>query len=168
LALDLPDDVRDALVDWRSAALAGRDDLRRVAPEALHVTLVFLGYLPEKEIATVARTAFEGLAGLEPPRLAVSGVKPVPPRSPRLFAFDLSDESGRAVAVQAAASDALAAARFYKPEKRDSASPRGPVRAAGTPASRLTRSRFLAHRPMQVVPGPRGDPCSTWRRRSTA
>jgi 2'-5' RNA ligase len=118
LALDLPDDVREALVEWRSAALAGRDDLRPVAPEALHVTLVFLGYLPEKEIATVARTAFEGLAGLEPPRLAVSGVKPVPPRSPRLFAFDLSDDGGRAVAVQAAASDALAAARFYKPEKR--------------------------------------------------
>ena len=45
-------------------------------------------------------------------------MKPVPPRSPRLFAFDLSDEGGRAVAVQAAASDALAAARFYKPEKR--------------------------------------------------
>jgi 2'-5' RNA ligase len=118
LALDLPDGVREALVEWRSAALAGRDDLRPVAPEALHVTLVFLGYLPEKEIATVARTAFEGLIGLEPPRLAVSGVKPVPPRSPRLFAFDLSDEAGRAVAVQAAASDALAAARFYKPEKR--------------------------------------------------
>jgi len=118
LALDLPDGVREALVEWRSAALAGRDDLRPVAPEALHVTLVFLGYLPEKEIATVARTAFEGLIGLEPPRLSVSGVKPVPPRSPRLFAFDLSDEGGRAVAVQAAASDALAAARFYKPEKR--------------------------------------------------
>jgi 2'-5' RNA ligase len=48
----------------------------------------------------------------------VSAVKPIPPRSPRLFAFDMADEDGRAVAVQAAASDALAAARFYKPEKR--------------------------------------------------
>jgi 2'-5' RNA ligase len=118
LALDLPDDVRAALVDWRSEALAGRDDLRPVAPEALHVTLVFLGYLPEKDIPAVARVAFEALAGLEPPRLALSGVKPVPPRSPRLFAFDLSDDGGRAVALQAAASEALAAASFYKPEKR--------------------------------------------------
>ena len=118
LALDLPDGVREALVEWRSEALAGRDDLRPVAPEALHVTLVFLGYLPEKQIVTVARTAFEGLAGLEAPALTVRGVKPVPPRSPRLFALDLSDEGGRAVAVQAAASEALEAARFYKPEKR--------------------------------------------------
>jgi RNA 2',3'-cyclic 3'-phosphodiesterase len=118
LALDLPDEVRGALVDWRADALAGRADLRPVAPEALHVTLVFLGYLPEKEIATAARTAFEALAGLEPPRLAVSAVKPIPPRSPRLFAFDLADEGDSASAVQVAASDALAAARFYKPEKR--------------------------------------------------
>jgi 2'-5' RNA ligase len=118
LALDLPDEVREALADWRSGALAGREDLRALAPEALHVTLVFLGYLPEKEIATVARTAFEALAGQKPPLLAVSGVKPIPPRSPRLFAFDLADEDDRAIAIQAAASDALAAARFYKPEKR--------------------------------------------------
>jgi 2'-5' RNA ligase len=110
--------VRSALVEWRSDALAGREDLRPLAPEALHVTLVFLGYLPEKQIGTVARTAFEALGGLAPPRLAVSGVKPIPPRDPRLFAFDLADDDGRAVAVQAAASEALAAARFYKPEKR--------------------------------------------------
>jgi 2'-5' RNA ligase len=118
LALDLPDDARAELIAWREAALAGRDDLRPVAPEALHVTLVFLGYLPEKEIATVARTAFEALAGLGPPTLSVTAVKPIPPRSPRLFAFDMADEDGRAVGVQTAASDALAAGRFYKPEKR--------------------------------------------------
>src|SRR5262249_60100080 len=103
---------------WRAGALGGGTDVGLGAPEALHVTLVFLGYLREKEIATAARTALEGLAGLKAPRLAIGGVKPVPPRSPRLFALDLVDEGGRAVAVQAAASDALAAARFYKPEKR--------------------------------------------------
>ena len=103
---------------WRETALAGRNDLRPVAPEALHVTLVFLGYLPEKEIERIARTAFEPLEGLTAPRLAVTGVKPVPPRAPRLFAFDLEDEEGRANALQAAASGALEAARLYKPEKR--------------------------------------------------
>jgi RNA 2',3'-cyclic 3'-phosphodiesterase len=118
LALDLPDEARAALLAWREEALTGRDDLRPVAPEALHVTLVFLGYLPEKEIGTVARTAFEAMAGAPRPRVAVTAVKPIPPRSPRLFAFDLSDEGGRAVTLQAAASDALSAARFYKPEKR--------------------------------------------------
>ena len=55
---------RGATRCWR-----GGDGLRPVAPEALHVTLVFLGYLPEKEIPRVASTAFEALEGLSPPRL---------------------------------------------------------------------------------------------------
>jgi 2'-5' RNA ligase len=82
------------------------------------VTLVFLGYQPEKEIGRIAETSFQPLGGLAAPVLGVRGIKRVPPRDPRLFAFDLDDEDGRAGVVQAAASDALAAARFYKPEKR--------------------------------------------------
>lgn len=105
-------------MDWREAALAGRKDLRPVAAEALHVTLVFLGYLPEKEIGTAAATAFGVLGGLAPARLAIKDVRPVPPRDPRLFALDLSDEEGRATAIHSAAADALAAARLYRPEKR--------------------------------------------------
>jgi RNA 2',3'-cyclic 3'-phosphodiesterase len=105
-------------VEWRERALAERRDLRPVAVEALHVTLVFLGYLPEKEIEKVAATAFEPLSGLRAPRLAVREVRAVPPRNPRLFALDLTDEESRATAVQQAASDALEAARFYRPEKR--------------------------------------------------
>lgn len=103
---------------WRDEALAARRDLRPVAVEALHVTLVFLGYLPEKEIARTASTAFGALDGLAAARLSARGVRPVPPRDPRLFALDLEDEDERAAAVQAAAADALASARLYKPEKR--------------------------------------------------
>jgi RNA 2',3'-cyclic 3'-phosphodiesterase len=105
-------------VAWREEALAGRTDVRPVAVEALHVTLVFLGYLPEKEIARVASTAFEPLDGLPAPSLSVRELRAVPPRAPRLFALDLADEGGRASGVQAAAADALAAARLYRPEKR--------------------------------------------------
>ena len=48
----------------------------------------------------------------------MTAVKPLPPRSPRLFALDLADEQGRATALHSAASQALAGAHFYKPEKR--------------------------------------------------
>jgi len=119
LALELPEDVRGELVSWRSGALRGRDDLRPVAPEALHVTLVFLGYRYEKEIDRIASVAFEAVRGLPAPGLTPAGVVPVPPkRDPRLFALDLEDPDGDCRAVQLAAADALAAERFYKPEKR--------------------------------------------------
>ncbi len=118
LALDLPESARAELLTWRQNALEGRDDLRPLAPEALHVTLVFLGYLPEKKLEQTVAAAFEGVQDLPAPRLAVQDVRPVPPREPRLFAFDLSDEEARATTLQAAASEALAAARLYRPEKR--------------------------------------------------
>ena len=47
LALDLPVDARTELAAWRDELVAGRDDLRPVRPEALHVTLVFLGWQDE-------------------------------------------------------------------------------------------------------------------------
>lgn len=114
----MPEADRARLVAWRDAAIAARDDLRPVAPEALHLTLAFLGYRPEKEVDAIAATAVRAARGLAAPCLAPAGVVPVPPRRPRLFALDLHDAEGGAAAVQAALSDALAAARFYRPEKR--------------------------------------------------
>lgn len=87
-------------------------------PEALHITLVFLGYQPEKQVEAIAGAAFGALGGLGPARLTPADVRPLPPRRPRLFALDLDDEEGRACAVQAAAQEALVEGRWYRPEKR--------------------------------------------------
>lgn len=118
LALDLPEDARSALVAWRDALLADRRDLRPVRPEALHVTLVFLGWQDEAAAERIAAAAFGVLPDGPPPRLAPTEVRSVPPRDPRLFALDLDDEDGRAGALQAAASAALEADGWYRPEKR--------------------------------------------------
>jgi 2'-5' RNA ligase len=118
VALDLPGGARERLVAWRAEALRGREDLRPVAPESLHLTLVFLGYRPEKEVPAIAETVLRAVAGLHAARLRPLRVAAVPPRRPRLFALDLDDEGGRAAAAQSALSDALAARRFYRPEKR--------------------------------------------------
>ena len=118
LALDLPSGTRSALGAWRDELIAGRRDLRPVGAEALHVTLVFLGWQAEKEAEAIAAAAFDACSGLTPARLRAGAVRPIPPRAPRLFALDLEDEKGRAAAVQAAMSGALEAGRWYRPEKR--------------------------------------------------
>lgn len=116
VALDLPVSVRSELAAWRDSLVAGRDDLRPVAPEALHVTLVFLGWQDEAAAEAIAAAA---LARAESaPVLQAAGVRPLPPRDPRLFALDLEDFEGRASAVQAGVSDALEAGGWYRPEKR--------------------------------------------------
>jgi RNA 2',3'-cyclic 3'-phosphodiesterase len=118
LALDLPEPAREAIAAWRDELVSGRADLRPVRPEALHVTLVFLGWQDESAAPRIAEAAFGALPGGLAPRLTPVGVRAVPPRGPRLFALDLEDEEGRATALQAAASAALEAGGWYRPEKR--------------------------------------------------
>jgi 2'-5' RNA ligase len=118
VALDLPAGARSALAAWRDELVEGRRDLRPVRAEALHVTLVFLGWQDEKAADAIASAAFEACAGLPAARLQAGGIRPLPPRDPRLFALDLDDEEGRAGAVQSAISAALEAGRWYRPEKR--------------------------------------------------
>jgi len=118
LALDLPEDARERLVAWRDAILDARRDVRPVSPEALHVTLIFLGWQDESAAERIAKAAFGSLPPGPAPRLAATGVRPVPPTGARLFALDLDDERGRATALQAAMSDALEAGGWYRPEKR--------------------------------------------------
>ena len=119
LALEPHEDDRSALARWRDELLAGRRDLRPLSGESLHLTLVFLGYRPEKEIPAIAEAAFDAVRALPPAVLHPLGVRPLPRRSPRLFALDLEDEGEAAATIQAAASDRLAAERFYRPERRD-------------------------------------------------
>lgn len=118
VALDLPDEARGGLAAWRDRLTAGRTDLRPVAAEALHVTLVFLGWQDESAAEAISDAAIGAAGGIAAPVLRVGDVRALPPRNPRLFALDLADEAGRASRLQAALSDALEAGSWYRPEKR--------------------------------------------------
>jgi 2'-5' RNA ligase len=114
VALDLPEALRDGIVAWGKKEL---DDpaLRVVPRESLHITLAFLGYLPEKEIGRLG----EIVEGVEAPGPSIELGDPVakPSRKrPRLFALPAS--SPGAVALQAVLEEKLVVARLYKPEKR--------------------------------------------------
>ncbi|MGH2716270.1 MAG: 2'-5' RNA ligase family protein, partial [Thermoleophilaceae bacterium] len=74
VALDLPSEARAALAVWRDGLVEGRRDLRPVRAEALHVTLVFLGWQDEKAADSIASAAFEACSGLPAARLRAGGV----------------------------------------------------------------------------------------------
>jgi 2'-5' RNA ligase len=118
VALDLPEAERSELAAWRDELIAGRNDLRPVRADYLHVTLAFLGWQDEAAADQIAETAFGAAAETGVPVLTPAGVRPLPPRGPRLFALDLEDEEGRCVTLQDAVARALAAERVYRPEKR--------------------------------------------------
>lgn len=115
VALELPDRVREALGGWQREAIARDGALRAPPAGTLHVTLCFLGYLPERRIEEVA----EVVRGLEARpvgmRFELEPV-PVPPARPRLYAAGAPSSDADEVASELTAR--LEAARLHKPEKR--------------------------------------------------
>ena len=114
VALDLPDGLRDDLVSWGGLEL--RDPaLRALRPESLHVTLAFLGYLPEREIERLG----EIVTRLRSPAPTIELGDPVAkPSLGRARVFALPAVSEGVVALQEELEGELVAARLYKPEKR--------------------------------------------------
>ena len=114
VALDLPEPVRDGLGNWQRKAL-GDPVLRAMKPEALHVTLCFLGYRPERSIDRIAKIIAQ--IRTRPVELTLEPEPvPMPGGRPRLYAIGAASEA--AVELQAELSEALAAERLYEPEKR--------------------------------------------------
>jgi 2'-5' RNA ligase len=114
VALELPAKLREGIVSWGKGEL--RDPaLRVVAPKSLHVTLAFLGYLPEREIGRLGEIV-RGLRAAAPTLRLEDPVAKPSLRRARLFA--LPAIAPAATALQHELERKLVAERLYKPEKR--------------------------------------------------
>jgi len=102
------------VVGWGRRAL-NDPVLRPLAADSLHITLAFLGYLPEKEIPRLGEIV--AASGGRAPAIELRDPVARPERGrPRLFA--LPAESPGTIALQAGLREKLVAARLYRPEKR--------------------------------------------------
>jgi RNA 2',3'-cyclic 3'-phosphodiesterase len=84
IAIDLPNDIRTQLKDVQRVLRPLTTAARWVAPESIHITLKFLGEVPDKRVGQIDAS----LAGLTWKRftIAVHGVGFFPgARSPRVF-----------------------------------------------------------------------------------
>jgi RNA 2',3'-cyclic 3'-phosphodiesterase len=114
VALDLPESLTAGIEAWGREALAD-PALRPLPVASLHVTLVFLGYRPEKEIGRIGEIV-EGLAG-PAPRIELRDPVQRPERGrPRLFALPIS--SAETVSLQGELEERLVAERLHEPERR--------------------------------------------------
>jgi 2'-5' RNA ligase len=95
LALDLPADVKDGLAeavwsrrDWWDAGTGSH--LRKVPAENLHVTLKFLGDVPDDRVAAVRAAVAAGVPPVGPIELRPAGAGFFPPRgAARVFVVHL-------------------------------------------------------------------------------
>lgn len=114
VALDLADETREGLVAWGREALAD-PALRPVAPEALHITLAFLGNQPEQEVERIAEVVRASVGPA--PWVELRDPEQRPPRG-RARLFALPAISPGAEALQAVLAQRLVEEGFYEPEKR--------------------------------------------------
>jgi 2'-5' RNA ligase len=117
VALELPDEVRRALVQWRGRTVDEGGGVHAVPAEDLHVTLVFLGWRARDDLDGIAE-ACAVLRGRGAAELSLGEAVLLPRRRPRVLAVSLEDPAGALGAAQSALSDALAAGGYYEPEQR--------------------------------------------------
>jgi RNA 2',3'-cyclic 3'-phosphodiesterase len=87
-----------------------------VRPEALHMTLVFLGYQNEKDVKKIARTAFEVNSQAPAVELQTDPIGVPRGKRPRLIA--LGANSDQTIALQKQVEERLVEAGYHEPEKR--------------------------------------------------
>jgi RNA 2',3'-cyclic 3'-phosphodiesterase len=118
VGLELPVPVRGELTGWCSAHLGGgTPGLRPVEPEALHVTLCFLGWRPVEQIGRIVAACEDAVSG--PPAELVLGA-PVwlgSARS-RVIAVGLGDRSGTLSRLQQSIVRTMVAVGCHEPEER--------------------------------------------------
>jgi 2'-5' RNA ligase len=117
VGLELPAEVREALIAWGANALSDRLEVRQLGPDHLHVTLCFLGWQAEDAVEKIAE-ACRSAAGASGGELKIEDAIWLPPRRPRVLAVRLADEQGRAVALQSRLSELLEKGGWYVPERR--------------------------------------------------
>jgi 2'-5' RNA ligase len=118
VALELPPDRREELARWTAGLFGGDEALRLVRPDALHVTLAFLGWRDEGLVESIAGAVERSVSGLGAPELIPRALVGLPSRRPRVLAVDLDDRKGRAGEVQASVERALVAAGAHDTESR--------------------------------------------------
>jgi RNA 2',3'-cyclic 3'-phosphodiesterase len=150
VALPLPDEVRNDILAAMVKMEEIRPDLKWVGPDALHVTLAFLGEIDEGLAAAIGSALMECCLMLKPASAGLAGLLQFPERGAlRVLAIGVRDElSALSDAYETAnrAIEAAARARRETPPNADWIS-----RRPFTPHVTLARSRREGVRPARAA-----------------
>jgi 2'-5' RNA ligase len=119
IAIEIPDEIKKEMIKVQEQLRKANIDASWTRAEGMHLTLKFLGEVPEQKITEIVsglQTAAEGIGQL---RLEVKGVGTFPnPRNARVVWIGLSGEIGKLSKLQGAVEDSMARIGLARDERK--------------------------------------------------
>ncbi len=98
VAVEITEETRNKLAAFQDKLKKAAADVGWVAPENLHITLKFIGYIDEEKIEEVRNIIKDSVTHIKPFNLSYAGVGAFPtPKSPRVI-FAQAIDTGEALA----------------------------------------------------------------------
>jgi 2'-5' RNA ligase len=119
LGVDVGEDIRDRLVSLQEELAIAAPDVKWVEPENLHITLLFLGEVEQRETLDICRAAQKAIASMNAFALTIEGVGAFPNvRRPRTLWVGVGTGLQAVVAVHDAIERPLLDMGNYRRETR--------------------------------------------------
>jgi RNA 2',3'-cyclic 3'-phosphodiesterase len=119
IALELGKPIRDRLVGLQEKLAASANEVKWVEPDNLHITLLFLGEVDQREVIDVCRAVEGAAAGIACYPLTVAGVGCFPnPRRPRILWAGVTTGAAETIALHDALEKPLLQLGCYRREER--------------------------------------------------
>ena len=119
IALDLGKPIRARLVSLQEQLTAGASEVKWVEPDNLHVTLLFLGEVDQREVIDVCRAVEQAAGSISTYSLTVGGVGCFPnARRPRILWAGVSAGAAETIALHDAIERPLLELGCYRREER--------------------------------------------------
>jgi 2'-5' RNA ligase len=119
IAIELHRTIRDRLIALQENLASAAPDVKWVEPDNLHVTLLFLGEVDDRELPAVCRVVQDALAEVPAFPMSVTGVGCFPnPRRPRVLWVGVGQGMQEVVAVHDALEGPLLTLGCYRREER--------------------------------------------------
>lgn len=116
VAVDLPGPVLRGLAAWAQAEVGGRDELRVLGADTLHLTLAFLGERPLARVDDIADII--RICAREAVPLGIGAPLWLAPRRPHVLTVAIDDPAGALASVHRLLEEGLVAVGVHEPDRR--------------------------------------------------
>ncbi len=118
IAIEIPDDIKREMAKAQEQLRRSGADVGWTRPGGIHLTLKFLGEVPETRIDEILASLGKAVEEKDSFRLEVGGIGVFPEsRSPRVVWIGLSGEIDRLAVLQASVEEALTEIGFEREER---------------------------------------------------